>query len=131
VTVRPVGVAGMLGLADNATVEVTYGVINPDLDVEERLKLLDARTREIQERVNRLQREARAETEARESADSTERTERADADEALHQRLADLAVGGLRLEAGGVAAFLTGTVLTTIPDELAHRDLVSGHLLCR
>jgi hypothetical protein len=105
--------------ADSVTVEVGYGQLNQERPVAELIAELDARTRDIRQRVNRLQRDLRTEAGARESAVTSERRARDAADAGLDRELADLAAGGLRLEWWGVWMFLAGTVLSTVPDELA------------
>jgi hypothetical protein len=119
-TVVSVGTAGAVGLAGSVTIEVGYGAISARLPVSERLAQLDARTREIQDRVNRLQRQVVAEIPAREAADADERAARRAADEGLDNKLTDLAAGGLTVEWWGLAALVVGTVLDAIPDELAN-----------
>jgi hypothetical protein len=57
---------------------------------------------------------------ARKQADADERAERSAADEGLDKRIADLAVGGLRVQRFGVAAFVVGIIFATVPDELAN-----------
>jgi len=104
---------------DSARVEVAYGVIDYRLDVSERLRVLDARTREIQQRIVALERGALDEAGVRHRADTDEQAARVAADQGLDRKLADLAVGGLTVEWWGVIAFLLGTILSTVPDELA------------
>jgi hypothetical protein len=118
-TVRTTGVASDLTITFNVNAEVRYGSIDDRLPVSERLAQLDARTREIQERVNRLQSGLGSETTAREAAGAEERAARQAAVEHLDKKLTDLAAGGLHVEWWGVAAFILGTVLGAIPAELA------------
>lgn len=118
-TARPVRVEGAVGFASDVTAKVSYGQLDLDRPVSELIAQLDARTRESQDRINRLQREQGAETAARKSGDASERQARESADAGLDRKLADLAGGGLGLEWWGVWIFLAGTVLSTIPDELA------------
>ena len=103
----------------DATVEIAEAPLDLDLPIYELLAELDKRTRQTQEQVNRLQRELHAETAARETADADERAARRQAVAHVDRRVAELAGGGLHVEWLGVAMFLVGTVLSTIPDELA------------
>ena len=105
--------------ADSVSVEVGYGPLDDRRPVSERLAQLDARTRDIQRRLSQLQRGLRSESEMRAIADAEERTQRQIQIEALDRKVVDVAAGGLRLEWLGVVAFLVGTVLSTIPDDLA------------
>jgi hypothetical protein len=111
--------AGMVTATGKVTAQVLYGTLDLDRPVRDLLAQLDARTRDIQLRVNGVESELGVEATARESGDSTERTARKAADAGLDRKLSDLAAGGLRLEWWGVWMFLAGTVLSTIPDELA------------
>jgi hypothetical protein len=103
----------------SATVTVAYGPLAADLPVEERLARLDERTRQLRDDYNRLEQDARAETRAREAGDADERAARTTALEKADNQLANLAVGGLKMEAWGVATFVIGTILGAIPDRLA------------
>jgi len=104
----------------DATVTVTDGPLGADLPVEERLAWLDQRTRQLREDFNRLQREIGAEAHTRKLADAEESAARTSAIGDVDRRLADLAVGGLTMEAWGVAMFVIGTILGALPDELAN-----------
>jgi hypothetical protein len=111
--------AGMVTATATVTAQVLYGTLDLDRPVRDLLAQLDSRTRDIQLRVNGVESELGVEAQARESGDAAERTAREAADAGLDQKLSDLASGGLRLEWWGVCMFLLGTVLSTIPDELA------------
>ena len=115
VTLHP---ADVLSLTDSTVVELRYGPLG-DHSVDERLAQLDARTRELQDRFIGLQSDLGDETLARESGDTAERMARKAADAGLDVKLSEFAGGGLHLEWWGVWMFLAGTVLSTIPDELA------------
>lgn len=83
-----------LGLTDEATAAVRYGRLDGRLPVADLLALLDARSREMQERIVRLERGELAEKESRERADAEERAARMAADEGLEKRIPTSRLGG-------------------------------------
>ena len=107
------------GASDSVSVEVSYGSLDDRRPLPEQLAQLDIRTREMQTRLNELQRGLRLESETRVRAEAEERAQRRAEMAALDRKVVDVAAGGLRLEWLGVVAFLVGTVLSTIPDDLA------------
>ena len=89
-------------------------VVSGDLTVEERLDQLESRIREAGEQIATLN--ARHEQEVRvwQAATEDERVARMAEDQRIRERMADLAGGGLRLQAWGVACLLAGTVITAV-----------------
>jgi len=106
-----------------AAVSIALGSLGRSMSVDERLAELATRIEQTQEQVNRLQGELSAERMARQAASTEEREARQQALGQLDRKLNDLAGGGLRVEWWGVTAFVLGTILSTIPEELA-RGLV-------
>jgi len=83
-------------------------------NVESRVARLEARMAEVSRQFAAI--DARFEQEVRHWQDATqeERAARIAEDRRIRERMADLAGGGLKLQAWGVACLLTGTVMTAI-----------------
>lgn len=87
--------------------------------VEERLAWLERRLAFTMEYLDTTRTELGEERRAREAGDREERTAWSEAVSEARHALANFAGGGLHLQAWGVLAILAGTILATIPDELA------------
>jgi hypothetical protein len=98
-----------------ATGEVAENPIDPDLSVAEQLKILDQRSRNHREILNRLEREAGADrselTATAERMTNVERELRAHMEVSVRK----LAVEGIRGSARGLFITLLGTILVTLP----------------
>ncbi len=81
---------------------------------DERLAWLEAQMGSTQEEIDSMGARLTAEAQARGAGDQEERLARSTAVENGRQALANLAGGGLRLQAWGVSLLLLGIILTTI-----------------
>jgi hypothetical protein len=81
-------------------------------DTDHRFAQLEKRMAELEDEVSLLDAWRTKEIEARRAETAQERAERAVEDERIRKEMADLAGGGLRLQAWGVVCLLVGTILT-------------------
>jgi hypothetical protein len=92
--------------------EAGLAPLNPGLSEADQLAELDVRTRHLQDLVNLVRRELRAEGDARNMVDQEERTARIAAVLAVDRRVTELAVGSLNAERWGTLLFVLGTILS-------------------
>lgn len=93
--------------------------VRPDASVEEKLEALEKRLDNLEENVNEVRSEMRKKVSQLKKDLSKERRERAKEASKLKRQLEDLSVGGLTLEAVGVAWLLLGITLSSLPGEVA------------
>jgi len=89
-------------------------VASGDLTVEQRLDQLESHMREAEKQIGTLNERQEQEARDRRAATAKERAARVAEDQRIRQRMADLAGGGLKLQAWGVACLLVGTFMTAI-----------------
>jgi hypothetical protein len=89
-------------------------VVSGDLTVEERLDQLESQMREAGEQIGTLNARHEQEVRVRQVVTEEERAARMAEDQRIRERMADLAGGGLKLQAWGVACLLAGTIITAI-----------------
>ena len=107
------GGVAMAKASVSATAEVTWATASDRHD-EERLAWLENHMTNTEQQLHILN--ARQEQEARvwQTATEGERVARMSGDQRIRDSIANLAGGGLRLQAWGVACLLAGTVITAI-----------------
>lgn len=115
-TVVSAGVAMARGaaLAVTATGEVTLGVPPANGTIKERLAWLEDRMVKAGEQIAILDAQHEQEVRVWQAATEGERVARMAEDQRIRDSIANLAGGGLRLQAWGVVCLLAGTVITAI-----------------
>jgi hypothetical protein len=101
---RPVGL--------QATAPVGTAKISEGSDLEQRFAQLEKRMAEAEADLGAFNRWRMKEVEERRAETAQERAERIAADQQANEKMADLAGGGLRLQAWAVVCLLVGTVVT-------------------
>jgi hypothetical protein len=89
-------------------------VASGDFTVEQRLDQLEGRMREAQEQIRNLNAQQEQQARVWQAATEKERAARRAEDQRIRNSIANLAGGGLKLQAWGVACLLVGTVMTAI-----------------
>ena len=89
-------------------------VVSGDLTFEERLDQLESQMREAGEQIGTLNARHEQGVRVRQVVTEEERAARMAEDQRIRERMADLAGGGLKLQAWGVACLLAGTIITAI-----------------
>ena len=90
-----------------------------DAPVEQRLAVLEENLKRANDRISRLGERLNTEVNRLTAAISTETSARQAGDREVRERIEELSVGGLDLEAAGVVWVLAGTTYSTFPAELA------------
>lgn len=88
-------------------------------DLDQRVGALEGQLRQIEGRLHNTLEALQAEAASRGEGDRDERAARDEAMAHLEVRIHDLAAGGLRIEAWGLAFLVVGSVCTAVPDGLA------------
>lgn len=109
-----VATVGVKAMAATGTGKVTRGAPPADGTNEERLAWLEGHIAEMSAQIDTLHARHEQEVKDRQDATDQEQAARMVEDHRIRERLADLAGGGLRLQAWGVACLLAGTVMTAI-----------------
>jgi TolA-binding protein len=100
---------------DTAQVKVQAHPVRPVItggDTEQRLMQLEKRLAELEGELADLNTRRAEESEARQAETAQEKAERMTEDQRIRDRMANLAGGGLKLQAWGVVCLLLGTILT-------------------
>lgn len=97
-----------------ATAEVVWGAPAAGGTIEERLAWLESHMADTGQQLRTMHAWRRQEVSERQAATDQERVERMAGDQRIRERMADLAGGGLKLQAWGVACLLAGTLMTAI-----------------
>jgi hypothetical protein len=113
---RTVTLSGVLPVEASvtATLQAGWGVAPADASTEERLAWLEHRMAEAGRQLGTLSARHMQEVTAMQTAAREEKTARMAEDQRTRESIANLAGGGLRLQAWGVACLLAGTVMTAI-----------------
>ena len=111
-----VGLAGAAASAGAATgtVEVVWGAPPAGGTIEDRLAWLETHMARVGQQLRMLEAWHSEEVRVRQADTDKERAARIAGDQHIRERMADLAGGGLKLQAWGVGCLLAGTVLTAI-----------------
>jgi hypothetical protein len=96
----------------SATAHVSFNAAPANATTEERLAWLETRIVEAGRQLGTLNTWHEQEVRDRQAATQEERAARMAEDQRIRDRMADLAGGGLRLQAWGVVCLLLGTILT-------------------
>lgn len=105
--------AGSAAVTATATGKLTLGA-PANATTKERLAWLEAHMVEVLAQIDILDARHEQEVRDRQAATEEERAARTAEDQRIRERMADLAGGGLRLQAWGVACLLAGTVITAV-----------------
>jgi hypothetical protein len=107
---------GVFGETGNVNVAAPPGrvILSGNLTVEARLDQLDRLMTDVLEQLDTLSAAHEQEIRDRQTAAERERAERTTEAQAIRGSVANLAGGGLRLQAWGVACLLAGTLMTAI-----------------
>ncbi len=105
--------AGSAAVTATATGELTLGA-PANATTKERLAWLEAHMVEVLAQIDILDARHEQEVRDRQAATQEERVARMAEDQRIRERMADLAGGGLKLQAWGVACLLAGTIITAI-----------------
>jgi hypothetical protein len=105
--------AGSAAVTATATGKLTLGA-PANATTKERLAWLEAHMVEVLAQIDTLYARHEREVRDRQAATEEEREARSAEDQRIRERMADLAGGGLRLQAWGVACLLAGTVITAV-----------------
>jgi hypothetical protein len=112
--ITAVGGVAMAKASVSATAEVIWGPPPVTGTTEDRLAWLEGHMVSAGERLRELDVWRQREVADRQAATEEERAARVAEDQRIREDMADLAGGGLRLQAWGVACLLAGTVMTAI-----------------
>jgi acetylornithine deacetylase/succinyl-diaminopimelate desuccinylase-like protein len=113
-------VAGSASFAVAATGRAHVKVRSaPDATTDQRLTTLENNVDHLEDAAWKLREDLEQEVEQRKQAIATESKIREDAGRALHERLSDVAVGGIRLQTVGLVWLFLGILLATWSQEFA------------
>jgi hypothetical protein len=113
-----VSISALSGVSGRGHVDVGFAGWS-DLDQDQRDALLRRAIEHLQGKVRKLDSQLADEVSARASADDAAEAKLAETERELNEKIGRAVSSGLGLEAGGVALFLTGVLLTTVGSILA------------
>ena len=105
---------GSVSVTGRPTLTQTFAAPDRTAPLDERLTELERQVRHLEQRHNHLTGSFADEVARRDAALAAEKEAREQLDASFRQDLRNLASGGLRTEAYGVAAIMIGTILTTV-----------------
>lgn len=114
-TIYAKGIDASVATDSTITVKVTYAQPSAGAEIE----WLMTRVNQLLTTTQTLSNDFHAERRARETGDNTTVQALSDTEQDIRRRIADLAGGGLKLQAWGVVTLLIGVTLGTIPDQAA------------
>jgi hypothetical protein len=106
--------SGTAHVSISATGKVTIGPPPADRTDKERLAWLEAHMMQVLEQIDSMNERHEREVRTIKDATDEEQAARMAEDQRIRERMANLAGGGLKLQAWGVACLLAGTVMTAI-----------------
>jgi hypothetical protein len=102
---------GSMSMTGSAHAQIGYGAIDPSTTSDDKLAVLDERTRAIRADVNRLDTDARADRDRLDRLEASFETTKTELRDEVQSNVRRLATGGLSREATGLALTAVGTLV--------------------